>query len=53
MLVGGGALLSGVDRVLRESTGIPAIVADNPLRAVVKGVGMVLEDLDTYRNLLF
>lgn len=53
VLVGGGALLSGVDRVLRESTGIPAIVADNPLRAVVKGVGMVLEDLDTYRNLLF
>lgn len=53
VLVGGGAGLAGLDKVLREETGIPAIVAEDPLLAVVNGVGMVLEDLERYRGLLF
>lgn len=53
VLVGGGAGLAGLDQVLREETGIPAIVAEDPLLAVVNGVGSVLEDLERYRGLLF
>lgn len=53
VLVGGGAGLAGLDLVLREETGIPAIVAEDPLLAVVNGVGIVLEDLERYRGLLF
>lgn len=52
-LVGGGANIAGLDKVLREETGIPVIVAEDPLLAVVNGVGMVLEDLERYRGLLF
>lgn len=53
VLVGGGAQLAGLDLLLREETGIPAVVAEDPLLAVVNGVGMVLEDLERYRGLLF
>ncbi len=53
LAAGQGRLLQGLDLVLREETGIPAIVAEDPLLAVVAGVGMVLEDLDRYRGLLF
>jgi rod shape-determining protein MreB len=53
VLVGGGGNLAGLDLVLREETGIPAIVAEDPLLAVVNGVGMVLENLERYRGLLF
>jgi rod shape-determining protein MreB len=53
VLVGGGAQIAGLDKVLREETGIPVIVAEDPLLAVVNGVGIVLEDLDRYRGLLF
>jgi rod shape-determining protein MreB len=51
--VGGGANLAGLDIVLREETGIPVIVSEDPLLAVVNGTGKVLEDLDRYRGLLF
>jgi len=53
VLVGGGANLKGLDILFREETGIPAVVAEDPLLAVVNGVGMVLEDLERYRGLLF
>lgn len=53
VIVGGGAGLAGLDLVMRERTGIPVIVAENPLHAVVNGVGVVLENLDRYRGLLF
>lgn len=53
VLAGGGASLAGLDLVLREETGIPVFVAEEPLLAVVNGVGMVLDDLDRYRGLLF
>ncbi len=53
VLAGGGAGLPGLDIVLREETGIPVFVAENPLLSVVIGVGMVLDDLERYRGLLF
>ena len=53
VLAGGGASLPGLDIVLREETGIPVFVAESPLLAVVTGVGMVLDDLERYRGLLF
>lgn len=52
VLAGGGAYLRGLPTMLREELGIPVFVADEPLLAVVKGAGMVLEDLEGYKQLL-
>ncbi len=52
VLAGGGALLRGLDTLLREEIGIPVFVAEEPLLAVVKGAGMILEDLDGYKQIL-
>ncbi|MBT9258619.1 MAG: rod shape-determining protein [Clostridiales bacterium] len=52
VLTGGGALLKGFDQRLSEETGMPVIVADDPLLCVVKGTGKVLEDLDNVKRLL-
>jgi rod shape-determining protein MreB len=49
VLAGGGALLRGLDRLLAEETGVPVVVADDPLTAVVRGAGKMLEDLDLLR----
>lgn len=46
VLAGGGALLRGVDILLREETGLPVTVAEDPLSAVVMGTGKVLDELD-------
>jgi rod shape-determining protein MreB len=43
VLTGGGALLRDVDRLLMEETGLPVIVADDPLTCVVRGCGKALE----------
>jgi MreB/Mrl family cell shape determining protein len=43
VLTGGGALLRDLDRLLMEETGLPVIVADDPLTCVVRGCGMALE----------
>ena len=44
VLTGGGALLQGLDEVLRDETGLPVSVADNPLTCVALGTGRALED---------
>ena len=44
VLTGGGALLDGIDEVLRQATGLPVTVADNPLTCVALGTGRALED---------
>jgi len=44
VLTGGGALLDGIDEVLRLATGLPVTVADNPLTCVALGTGRALED---------
>lgn len=51
-LVGGGALIQGLDQLLRETIKIPITIADDPLSAVARGAGIILEDLDKFRIVL-
>lgn len=51
-LAGGGALLRGLDLLLEQQTKIPVHIADDPLTAVARGTGMVLEDLDSLKDVL-
>ena len=46
MLTGGGALLRDLDRLLMEETGLPVIVAEDPLTCVVRGSGMALDRIE-------
>ncbi|MEI8134606.1 MAG: rod shape-determining protein [bacterium] len=52
MLSGGGALLKGLDERLRLETNLPVHVAEDPLTAVVRGTGKVLEDLPKFMKVL-
>ena len=51
VLTGGGALLRDVDRLLMEETGLPVIVADDPLTCVVRGCGKALENMDKLQTI--
>lgn len=51
-LVGGGALLKGLDVLLSQWLKVPVVVADDPLTAVARGTGVVLENLELHRDLL-
>ena len=51
-LTGGGALLRGLDKRLALKTKLPIHIADDPLRAVVRGTGMALKDLNRYKAVL-
>ncbi|EKE01959.1 MAG: rod shape-determining protein MreB [uncultured bacterium] len=53
VLTGGGALLTDLDRLLMEETGLPVIVADDPLTCVARGGGKALEMLDAGRGIDF
>jgi rod shape-determining protein MreB len=46
VLTGGGALLRDIDRLLMEETGLPVVVAEDPLTCVVRGCGKALENID-------
>ncbi|MBI5057892.1 MAG: rod shape-determining protein [Nitrospirae bacterium] len=53
ILAGGGALLRGLDMLLKHETGLPVTVAEDPLTAVARGVGKVLDELDILRRVTF
>ncbi len=46
VLTGGGALLRDLDKLISEETGLPVIIADDPLTCVARGGGMLLEMID-------
>mgnify|MGYP001562317105 CR=1 FL=1 len=52
VMTGGGALLRGLDQLIAEELTIPVQVVDDPLTAVVRGTGVVLEDVEATRDLL-
>jgi rod shape-determining protein MreB len=51
-LAGGGSMLRGLDKRLSKKTDLPVYIAEDPLRAVVRGTGITLKDLDKYRSIL-
>jgi rod shape-determining protein MreB len=50
ILTGGGAMLRNIDILMREETGLPVRVIDDPLTCVVRGSGKVLDELDLLRE---
>ncbi|HEX6981668.1 MAG TPA: rod shape-determining protein [Balneolaceae bacterium] len=52
MLTGGGAMLKNLDRLIMETTDLPVHIAEDPLTAVVRGTGAILEDLEHYRTVI-
>ena len=53
VLTGGGALLKDLDVLLAEETGVPVIVAEDPLTCVARGGGKVLDAFDAYQDILW
>jgi rod shape-determining protein MreB len=51
-LAGGGSMLRGLDKRLSRKTDLPVYVAEDPLRAVVRGTGIALKDLARFKNVL-
>ena len=51
VLTGGGALLRDIDRLLMEETGLPVIIADDPLTCVVRGSGKALDHMDKFNSI--
>ena len=52
VLTGGGALLKDLDVHIKNKTGLPVHIAEDPLFSVVKGTGMVLENIKKYSEVL-
>jgi rod shape-determining protein MreB len=50
VLAGGGALLKNLDILLREETGLPVLIADDPMSSVVVGSGKVLDEIELLRE---
>lgn len=51
-LAGGGSMLRGLDKRLSQKTDLPVYIAEDPLRAVVRGTGIVLKNLNKYKSVL-
>jgi len=52
VLVGGGALITGLAGLLQRELNIPVHIAEDPLTAVVRGTGIILEDLENFREVM-
>ena len=52
VLTGGGALLGELDATIREATGLPVVIAEDPLTCVVMGTGRCLDEMNSLRNVL-
>ena len=52
VVTGGGALLRGLDTLIREETNLPVSIVDDPLTCVVRGTGKILDDLEKYEKVL-
>jgi len=52
VMAGGGSLLWGLDQLVREETGMPVQIAEDPLTAVARGTGKVLENINTLKRVL-
>jgi rod shape-determining protein MreB len=52
VIAGGGALLKGLDKLISVNTKMPVHIADDPLTSVVRGAGLVLEDIDVLNDVL-
>jgi rod shape-determining protein MreB len=51
-LAGGGSMLKGLDKRLSQKTDLPVYIAEDPLRAVVRGTGIALKNIETFNNVL-
>jgi rod shape-determining protein MreB len=51
-LAGGGALVRGLEDRFHKKTGLPVFVAEDPLRAVVRGTGIALKNMDKFNFLI-
>jgi rod shape-determining protein MreB len=52
ILTGGGALLRGLSNLLEQELKLPVFIAEDPLSAVARGTGVVLEQFDEYKGVL-
>ena len=52
VLAGGGGLLRGFDELLAQETKVPVMLAQDPLTSVVRGTGVILENIDKLRDTL-
>ncbi len=50
VLAGGGSLLRNLPELFAQATGVPCILAEEPMKCVAKGTGVILENLDLYKK---
>jgi rod shape-determining protein MreB len=51
-LAGGGSMLRGLDKRISQKTDLPVYIAEDPLRAVVRGTGMALKNISKFKSIL-